>query len=86
MAEAIEAWGKEDIENRCLFIVFGENKEGFTSCGYAGCEVDIVGAIVNEMLEDGNVARMLENATKVYHEVLKEEQAKKHGKTPKHLS
>lgn len=85
MAEAIDAWGNEDKDNRCIFVVFGDNKGDFTSCGYAGLEVDVVGAIVNEMLEDANVARIIDTASKVYKEVLKEEEKEKTN-TPKHLS
>ena len=92
MADSIEAWGKEDSENRDLFIVFGDRKHGFTSCGYMGIEPDIMGAIVNEMFEDEVVARIIINASKVYQEVLEEEKEKKvkqdirTKKTKKYLS
>lgn len=88
MADAIDAWGKEDPKNRNLIIIFGDEEGQFTSCGYAGNEVNIVGCVVNEMFEDENVARIITNAAKVYQEVLEEEreEAKKKENKPKKAS
>ena len=89
MAEAIEAFGMEDPDNRNIVVICADEKGKFTSSGYAGVEENIVCAIVNEMLKDGNLAMIIYNSAKVYEEVIKEEAKNTHNKdnkNPKYIS
>ena len=76
MAEAIEAWANEDLENRSILVLFGDKKLGVTTCGMIGVEQEIVSATVNEMLSDEEAARIILNSVSIYNEILKEEKEK----------
>lgn len=76
MAEAIEAWANEDLENRSILVLFGDKKLGVTTCGMIGVEQEIVSSTVNEMLNDEEAARVILNSVSIYSEILKEEKEK----------
>lgn len=87
---AMEAWLKEDPENRHIFSITGDKKTQTTSCGMVGEVEDICSAIINEMLADEELAEILIVAVDTFKEMKEdlEKEVKKEIKKPtkKYLS
>lgn len=87
---AMEAWLKGDPDNRHIFSITGDKKTQTTSCGMVGEVSDICSAIVNEMLADEELAKILIVAVDTFIEMKEEleKEVKKETKKPtkKYLS
>lgn len=87
---AIEKWLNGDPENRHIFSITGDKKTQTTSCGMVGEVEDICSAIVNEMLADEELAKILIVAIDTFIEMKEdlEKEVKKETKKPtkKYLS
>ena len=87
---AMEAWLKVDPDNRHIFSITGDKKTQTTSCGMVGEVSDICSAIVNEMLADEELAKILIVAVDTFIEMKEEleKEVKKETKKPtkKYLS
>lgn len=88
--EAMEAWLKEDPDNRHIFSITGDKKTKTTSCGMSGEASDICSAILNEMLADEELAYILTVAVDTFKDMKEdlEKEVKKETKksTKKYLS
>ena len=88
--DAMEAWLKGDPDNRHIFSITGDKKTKTTSCGMAGEASDICSAIINEMLADEKLAKILIVAVDAFNEMKRdlEKEVKKETKktTKKYLS
>ena len=66
---AIEEWLNGDPDNRHIFIVMGDYKTHVSSSGMEGESSDICSAIVNEMLADEELAKILIVAVDAFNEM-----------------
>ena len=87
---AIEEWLNGDPDNRHIFIIMGDYKTHVSSSGMEGESSDICSAIVNEMLADEELAKILIVAVDAFNEMKQdlEKEVKKETKktTKKYLS
>ena len=67
--DAMETWLNGDPENRHIFSITGDKKTQTTSCGMVGEVEDICSAIVNEMLADEELAKILIVAVDAFNEM-----------------
>lgn len=77
MEDASEAWVMEDPDKRTFFSIIGDNETNSTSCGVHGREDLIVQTIVNEMLNDKDVATLVLTSAQVYVDITEEEKKEK---------
>lgn len=66
---AIEKWLNGDPDNRHIFIIMGDYKTHVSSSGMEGESSDICSAIVNEMLADEELAKILIVAVDAFNEM-----------------
>ena len=87
---AIDKWLNGDPDNRHIFIIMGDYKTQVSSSGMEGESYDICSAIVNEMLADEELAKILIVAVDAFNEMKGEleKEVKKETKksTKKYLS
>lgn len=69
---AIEEWLNGDPDNRHIFIIMGDYKTHVSSSGIEGESSDICSAIVNEMLADEELAKILIVAVDAFNEMKRE--------------
>ena len=79
--DSLAKWIEEDAESRTIFSVLGDEKDGSTTCGLFGREDRVVSSIVNEMLHDTSIARIIQISCKIYNEILEETLTKNNPQT-----
>lgn len=77
LEESTEAWVMEKPEKRTILCIIGDGDTNTTSCGVHGREDLICEAVVNEMLNDENIASVINTSVQIYHSVLEEEKKEK---------
>jgi hypothetical protein len=77
LEESTEAWVMEKPEKRTILCIIGDGDTNTTSCGIHGREDLICEAVVNEMLNDENIASVIKTSAQIYHNVLEEEKKEK---------
>lgn len=77
LEESTEAWVMEKPEKRTILCIIGDGDTNTTSCGVHGREDLICEAVVNEMLNDENIASVIKTSVQIYHSVLEEEKKEK---------
>lgn len=77
LEESTEAWVMEKPEKRTILCIIGDGDTNTTSCGVHGREDLICEAVVNEMLNDENIASVIKTSVQIYHNVLEDEKKEK---------
>ena len=77
LEESTESWVMEKPEKRTILCIIGDGDTNTTSCGVHGREDLICEAVVNEMLNDENIASVIKTSVQIYHNFLEEEKKEK---------
>lgn len=69
LAKALLDWFEENENTRAAFMVILDEEEHLTTCGLYGNGMKIVDGIVNEAMEEEDIAHILLEATSTYCEL-----------------